>query len=81
MLCFLLGYSLHGIPTDFGLVLPSGYKHRPQIIMVEFPALPRDISRSSQLAENGMCPRLSVLRYFNKYILTIGYRWIPCDLD
>lgn len=54
MPCFLSGYYLHGIPTDFSLVLPSGYKHRPQVIMVEFPALPTDISRSSQLVENGL---------------------------
>ncbi|KAK2871879.1 hypothetical protein FQN49_002733 [Arthroderma sp. PD_2] len=35
-----------------GDVLPSGYQHRPQIIKVEFTALPVDISRSSQLVEN-----------------------------
>ncbi|KAM5434929.1 hypothetical protein McanCB56680_004846 [Microsporum canis] len=35
-----------------GDVLPSGYKHRPQVIKVEFPAPPVDISRSSQLVEN-----------------------------
>ncbi|OAL74756.1 hypothetical protein A7D00_0350 [Trichophyton violaceum] len=35
-----------------GDVLPSGYKHRPQVIMVELPAPPTDISRSSQLVEN-----------------------------
>lgn len=39
--------------ADTYQVLPSGYKHRPQVIKVEFPAPPVDISRSSQLVENG----------------------------